>query len=136
MNPKVIMTVPTNPFRLWCYKIASSQKFDFLVLVIIALNILVMMIKWPNIDENIKLTVEITNQVFSFFFILEAIIKLVGFGKSYFIDRWNTFDFIVVLLGLIFVLLDYFAGIGGAATLFIIRSLRIGRTFKLFRKLK
>ena len=127
---------PNNVFRSWCFSIASSPKFDIAVLITILLNTLIMCIKWPNMDRRISLTVEIMNQVCSALFIIEAILKIIAFGRRYFIDGWNKFDFTISFGSIVFTILSYGWGIGGVNTNFIVRNLRIGRTFKLARRLK
>jgi len=37
------------------------------------------------------------NLIFNGFFTIEAFIKMMAFGKFYFKERWNIFDFIIVL---------------------------------------
>jgi voltage-gated sodium channel len=50
--------------------------------------------------------IEICNLVFYFVFLAEMIIKIIGMGfMSYFRDRFNIFDFIIVLLSTVDVVL-------------------------------
>jgi hypothetical protein len=78
----------------------------------------------------------IINYIFASIFGLEALIKLIGFGLRYFKNGWNVFDFLVLVLSGISVLLSsIFNWSGGPATT-VIRALRIARLFKLFRKYK
>lgn len=72
--------------------------------------------------------------MFALIFILEALIKIIGFGKRYFMDNWNLFDFFVFLGSAIGMSLTYFTSVQGGSSTTIIRSLRIARMFKLFRK--
>ena len=45
---------------------------------------------------------QIINYVFVAVFTIEAIFKLIAFGhKFYFLENWNKFDFIIVVLSLI-----------------------------------
>lgn len=37
-----------------------------------------------------------SNNVFSIIFIIEAILKIIAFGNTYFDANWNRFDFFVV----------------------------------------
>ena len=80
---------------------------------------------------------EYANFAFSIVFLLEAIFKLIAYGKRYFNDYWNVFDFVIVLGSLIFIVLKYGFRISllSSATQ-VLRALRIGRIFKLFRNLK
>ena len=44
---------------------------------------------------------EISNYIFTFIFFVEACLKLIAYGKSYFDTAWNRFDFFVVISSLI-----------------------------------
>lgn len=57
------------------------------------------------------------NYVFTSVFALEAFIKLIAFGKSYFKSGWNRFDFFVVISSFIDIIMNML----DAATLSIIR---------------
>ena len=48
----------------------------------------------PNIVNDVN---DILNYVFAAIFTIEAIIKIIAFGKFYFKDNWNIFDFIIVI---------------------------------------
>jgi len=39
---------------------------------------------------------DFTNYIFTVVFLVEAICKLIAFGKTYFNNSWNKFDFFVV----------------------------------------
>ena len=47
---------------------------------------------------------DIVDYIFIGIFTLEAVIKIVAFGKAYFKEGWNRFDFglVVIILGSIF----------------------------------
>jgi hypothetical protein len=64
---------------------------------------------------------------------LEAIIKLTAHDKRYFKDNWNVFDFIIVVGSLVFISLGNFTSIGIGNSASVLRTLRLGRIFKLFR---
>jgi len=44
---------------------------------------------------------------------VEAAIKLAAFGRRYFKEKWNVFDFSIVAASLIFVLVGFFTGVSG-----------------------
>lgn len=48
---------------------------------------------------------DFTNYVFTIIFLIEAILKLIAFGGSYFNNSWNKFDFFVVVSSIFDVLL-------------------------------
>ena len=64
---------------------------------------------------------------------IEAVIKIIAHDKRYFKDNWNVFDFIIVLGSIVFITLGKFTSIGVGSTASVLRTLRLGRLFKLFR---
>jgi len=80
---------------------------------------------------------DILNYIFTGVFALEALFKIIAFGGGYFSDNWNLFDFIIVIgsfAGFFLNNVNSSINIGPQAT--IIRSFRILRIFRLFRKNK
>jgi hypothetical protein len=68
------------------------------------------------------------DQIFTVYYILEAIIKIIAFGfimhkKSYLRDPWNVMDFLVVIIGIIS-LLPNFPNLKSLRILRILRPLR------------
>lgn len=51
---------------------------------------------------------DVTNYVFSAIFFVEAVLKLIGYGSSYFNNAWNKFDFFVVATSLFDVVMSVF----------------------------
>jgi hypothetical protein len=66
---------------------------------------------------------------------LEAIVKIIGYGRKYFIFGWNIFDFILSISSILGTILEKTLGVSGASSLTIIRSFRAILLLKLFRKL-
>lgn len=70
-------------------------------MILIILNTIVLAIKWNNQPKFVTTITEAINYVFACIFTFEAIIKIIALGKVYFKDNWNVFDFIIVLLTII-----------------------------------
>ena len=100
------------------------------------MNTIVLTWKHYREPEALTLTSDILNYIFTLIFTLEAIIRLLAIGKAYFKDSWNTFDFVVVVLSLLSLIITFLSSIklGGATT--IIRAFRIMRVFRLVKKAK
>ena len=79
---------------------------------------------------------ETANNTFAVLFTLEAAIKLLAVDLHYFTDPWNRFDFVVVILTDVGLLLELIVDVqvGGIAT--VVRAVRIARTIRLFHKLR
>jgi hypothetical protein len=65
-----------------------------------------MALQYENMPEGFKNALDIANYFFSAVFLLEAILKLVAFGWTYFDTPFNKFDFFVVSSSILDVLLD------------------------------
>ena len=64
---------------------------------------------WEKMLDN-------TNYFFTTVFILEATLKLIAYGRSYFYTAWNKFDFIIVVSSILDIMINMLmtqAGSGG-----------------------
>lgn len=83
-----------------------------------------------------------SNYVFSGVFIIEATLKLIAFGASYFENGWNKFDFFVVTASILDITMDIIGSSALAGLAFmpslarVFRVLRVTRLFKLAGSLK
>ena len=121
--------VGASKIRAWCYDVAVSSWFDSLVTFMIILNLVVLMMKYEGMPDNYSSVLDILNVVFTAVFIVEAIVKIVGLSiRGYFSNRWNFFDFFIVITSIIDVALTY----GGIdfAILRLFRSLRLIKLLK------
>ena len=94
-----------NPIRQLCIFIYYNVWFDRLVLATILINCITLAIKDPTASSTSarnRIALE-SELVFTILFSIEMLIKMTAvgvFGKnSYFADRWNWLDFIVVFSG-------------------------------------
>lgn len=86
--------------------------------------------------ENISTAFDYVNHVFTGIFTLEAIIKITIYGRQYFKEGWNVFDF-VILAGTFMQIISlqvFNTEIGARAT--ILRVFRIGRVLRIIKKAK
>ena len=80
-------------------------------------------------SEEYLMALDICNLVFVIIFTIEAILKLIGQGPTYyFYIDWNKFDFAVVILSLV--------SLGGDNSSFNLTALRIIRVARLIRMIK
>jgi voltage-dependent calcium channel L type alpha-1S len=83
------------------FKISNSSIFDKIILVCIIINSIILLIKYYNQSDTESSIFETINLAFTIIFSLEAILKIVGNGAGYFKSGWNIFDFFVVILSLL-----------------------------------
>lgn len=109
--------------------------------MIIVANILVMTVSNDDISEETTAILTTMNSVFSYIFIIELLMKLVVYGKSFFMSSWNTFDFFVVMASVLDIILNFSgASNGGASAISILpqiaRIFRVMRITRLLRMVK
>jgi hypothetical membrane protein len=102
MKPLAIHLEHQNKFRDKIRQIVINRHFSYAIFIVVFLNTVVLAITWYDEPRQVTLTVMILNYIFSFVFLAETIMKIVGLGfKEYFKDKWNRFDFIIVLMSII-----------------------------------
>ena len=108
------------------------------IITIISLNTITMTFKWVSMTHEEQSLVEYCNFFFTFMFLVEAVIKLLAYHTRYFKDKWNMFDFIILLTSIVFIVMSQTLEFNSFTTAIsqVVRTLRIGRVFKLFRGLK
>ena len=52
---------------------------------------------YETMTDTLIKVLKFSNYIFTAIFILEATLKLIAFGLSYFNNSWNRFDFFVVM---------------------------------------
>lgn len=139
--------VPKSNWRKKFHDLVSTQKFDAVIMSIIILNMIQMSLLTDQMSDFKIALIRITNTIFAIIFIIEALLKLVAFGRSYFNNNWNRFDFFVVCASIFdFVLeMDMFSGSGGGGNpIFkvlpkiarVMRVMRVTRILRLAGKAK
>ena len=130
VNLKVRPTMPVNSvIRKFIFKLVLSKHFEYLIIATIGMNTVFLCIDYYGEPDQFAGIIAIGNIVFISIFTMEAILKLTGFGvKYYFLETWNRFDFVIVLLSLMSLLKDLFS--------FKITALRIIRVARLLRMVK
>jgi len=106
------------------------------MMVAIAINsIIIFLLYFPQINEHsheLYKGLEYIDLIFVLVFLIEAIVKIRHFGfKNYLSDKWNIFDFFIVIVSMP-ALLTFFPFFTGPHTSFV-KILRLGRMVRLFR---
>ncbi|WP_233201430.1 ion transporter [Sporosarcina sp. P13] len=81
-------------------KLVMHKYFQPVIISIILLNGLIIVSETYFAGNSVLLALDL---IIVWIFVLEVLLKLVGYGlKGYFSDRWNIFDFLIVVASLIF----------------------------------
>ena len=119
------------------HRVATSKRFEYLTVGLICANTVVMAAEYNNMPTVLKDVFEGINTFLFAYFVLEMLIKLIGFGpRGYVKDSMNVFDGTVVLVSCVEVILGAMSGGEGSNNLSILRSFRLLRIFKLARSWK
>ncbi|GAB0185003.1 sodium channel protein type 5 subunit alpha-like [Grus japonensis] len=75
---------------------------DLLIMVCIIVNTLFMALEYPDMPCNYQQMIFISDKVFTLIFTAEMVLKIIALDPyNYFQQKWNIFDSIVVMIGLI-----------------------------------
>ncbi|CAH1250120.1 SCN2A [Branchiostoma lanceolatum] len=100
-NAKKAIPRPSNCVQGWFYDMALNTKFDITIMVFICLNMVSMMIEHYRQSDKLKEVLELINIIFIAVFTFEAVLKIIGQRWYYFKQPWNIFDFVVVVMSLL-----------------------------------
>ena len=109
-------------------------------MIAILLNMVQMAVLHEGQSEGFTGILDFANYIFTVIFIVEACLKLVAFGKSYFNNAWNKFDFFVVVSSILDLLIGLVAegSVGilamGPQLARVLRVLRVTRILRLAGK--
>ena len=117
--------------RRGIYKLVTHSAFDTSIVACILINMLLMTFVWEGQSQEWVDTLEVLNTIFTAIFTLEAALKITGLGgRGYFKERWNMFDFVIVLFSLV-------DAVFSALPAAVFRVFRIGRVLgRIFRVLR
>ncbi|XP_058040067.1 sodium channel protein type 4 subunit alpha isoform X2 [Ahaetulla prasina] len=129
---------PQNKYQGMIFDFVTQQAFDIVIMILICLNMVTMMVETDDQSQTkINILAQI-NLVFIIIFTSECFLKMIALRHYFFTNGWNIFDFVVVILSIVgLVLSDIIEKYFVSPTLFrVIRLARIGRVLRLIRGAK
>ncbi|XP_075683458.1 sodium channel protein type 5 subunit alpha-like [Rhinoderma darwinii] len=137
-KPQKPIPRPQNKFQGFFFDVVTKQAFDITIMVLICLNMVTMMVETDEQSDYIDNLLYNINLAFVVIFSGECLFKILALRYYYFTIGWNIFDFVVVILSIVgIVLSDIIKNYFVSPTLFrIIRLARIGRVLRLIRGAK
>uniref|UniRef100_A0A4W4FM08 Voltage-dependent calcium channel alpha-1 subunit IQ domain-containing protein n=1 Tax=Electrophorus electricus TaxID=8005 RepID=A0A4W4FM08_ELEEL len=120
----------TFQYRLWHFVV--SPAFEYTVLTMIALNTIVLMMKYYSAPPVYDAALKHLNTAFTVLFSVECVLKILAFGfMNYFRDTWNIFDFITVLGSITEIVVDLQSA---SFNMSFLKLFRAARLIKLLRQ--
>ncbi|XP_051496239.1 sodium channel protein type 4 subunit alpha isoform X1 [Apus apus] len=137
-KPQKPIPRPSNKFQAKVFDFVTKQVFDITIMILICLNMVTMMVETDDQSELKTSVLYKINLVFIVIFTGECVLKMFALRHYYFTIGWNIFDFVVVILSILgIVLSDIIEKYFVSPTLFrVIRLARIGRVLRLIRGAK
>ena len=132
---KDIKDPPEHWLRAKIVEVVSTTEFDMFIAFFIVTNVLFM--AFESGFKQAKWQTDLSNWC-GFFYTLvfgwECIFKLIGYGgRRYFEGGWEKFDYFIVSISFIGMILDNMSGLFDPA---VLRVLRIFRVFRILRALR
>lgn len=129
----VIPVEPESKWRKFIFNLVQSQFFEGIVQSVIMFNTITLIISHNGSSETFNTTISILNTIFVAFFIVECILKLLGYGiQYYFSQSSNQFDFFIVVLSLVSIddrISEYF-------NMTVFRIIRVARLLRMVKASK
>ncbi|KAL0992712.1 hypothetical protein UPYG_G00097270 [Umbra pygmaea] len=137
-KPQKPVPRPENKIAGLIFDLISQEFFDIFIMVLICLNMVAMMVETDTDSLEKEQILFFINLAFIVLFTAECVLKLIALRQHYFSIGWNIFDFVVVILSVVGLLLaDLIEKYFVSPTLFrVIRLARIGRVLRLIRGAK
>ncbi|XP_056111121.1 voltage-dependent P/Q-type calcium channel subunit alpha-1A isoform X8 [Rhinichthys klamathensis goyatoka] len=121
----------TFQYRMWEFVV--SPPFEYTIMALIALNTIVLMMKYDGASLAYEAVLGNLNIVFTSLFSMECILKIIAFGVlNYFKDAWNIFDCVTVLGSITDILVTELGN--NFINLSFLRLFRAARLIKLLRQ--
>ncbi|KPP79716.1 voltage-dependent P/Q-type calcium channel subunit alpha-1A-like, partial [Scleropages formosus] len=118
-------------YRMWQFVV--SPPFEYTIMAMIALNTVVLMMKYDGSSTAYNNVLKNLNIVFTSLFSMECVLKIIAFGVlNYFKDAWNIFDFVTVLGSITDIIVTEL--VTNFINLSFLRLFRAARLIKLLRQ--
>ncbi|XP_057716493.1 voltage-dependent P/Q-type calcium channel subunit alpha-1A isoform X9 [Corythoichthys intestinalis] len=118
-------------YRMWEFVV--SPPFEYTIMAMIALNTIVLMMKYDEAPDAYEAVLANLNIVFTSLFSMECVLKIIAFGAlNYFKDAWNIFDCVTVLGSITDILVTELGN--NFINLSFLRLFRAARLIKLLRQ--
>nr|XP_023670387.1 voltage-dependent P/Q-type calcium channel subunit alpha-1A isoform X22 [Paramormyrops kingsleyae] len=120
-------------YRMWQFVV--SPPFEYTIMAMIALNTIVLMMKYDGSSNEYDVVLKYLNIVFTSLFSMECVLKIIAFGfLNYFKDAWNIFDCVTVLGSITDILVTEIWQPENFINLSFLRLFRAARLIKLLRQ--
>ena len=141
VQPIVAMIKPKDQkWRKLAFELVTNVYFSMTTLLLITANTVFLAAWSATMSKAWESNLRTINLIFTGLFTIEFLLKISAYGKRYFIDNWNKYDFFNIVFSVIGWLIDVNGASGGmfraTAAVQVLRMLKLGHVLKLCRKLR
>uniref|UniRef100_A0A2K6FD98 Cation channel sperm-associated protein 1 n=1 Tax=Propithecus coquereli TaxID=379532 RepID=A0A2K6FD98_PROCO len=128
-------------FRSMIWNLTHSLVFEVFIFFVICLNTIMLVVQtFAEVEIRGEWYFMALDSIFFCIYVLEALLKIIALGFSYFRDMWNNLDFFIMIIAMLdFVLMQLDAFSIYQLSLFrilkVFKSLRALRVIRVLRKL-
>lgn len=116
----------------WCHAVVLHIHFANAFFLLITLNTIVLTVDSNDLNDAGDLAMAVLNWIFTVSFTMEFAMKVIAFGKLYFYDSLNIFDFFIVMTSWA----EIFIKGGGSSSTSVLRMLRVLRLARLLKVIR
>ena len=125
-----------GPFQQKVYELVVWQPFRLFVLIVIVINVAFLAADYYEAPDALTTTIFCVNIVCTAVFIIEAAMKIFGFGiREYFGEATNCADFVLVVLAIVELCLSGNSSISALRAFWLVRLLRYARHARTLQKI-
>ena len=114
--------------------IVESRSFQLFVAAVICVNAITIGCETLDLPDGVILMLNIFDLACLGVYIVEAYLKISAYGNAYFQDGWNIFDFLIIVVSILVLLLSALA-IAVQIPVQVLRTIRLFRVVRLFKLL-
>ncbi|KAL4467991.1 hypothetical protein ABPG72_015861 [Tetrahymena utriculariae] len=127
--------------KFYCKKIARSTIFEVAMLTILIINCVILFISMTTNSTALQTQMDQIDDYFFYAYLIEFLVKIIGIGiEKYFDDSWNCFDFFMVLMSFLNIVLSttlsFLQNTKSAKATKLLRLTKINRVFRIFKALR
>jgi voltage-dependent calcium channel L type alpha-1D len=136
VGPQLILKPFKDPVRRAMFFFVRHPRFEWFIMACIIVNTLLMAAQHFGQSTTQTTIVSVFNDVFATIFTIEAALKIAAYGRAYFQDNWNRFDFFVVTGTLISIVLEALTTARLQSLAMLVRVFRVTRIIRLVKASK
>jgi len=138
---KQSLQAPGNPIGDFCFWVVSKPYFDSIMMCCVVVSVFMMMLQHSSQSEQFSYALWVLECFFCAIFTVEAVLKSLAFFPNYFQEGWSRyfqegwsrFDFSIVLLTDVSLILEVVIGLHIGPLVTLARTVRVGRIFRLLK---